>query len=248
MADLLKRIGVVLALIVVSTVSAAQADDWVATRLRGAVFVFSNDVWAPLERGGTVASGQFLYADGNARAVLERDGQQITVGSSTHIMIEDRPGGGEFTTVYEQIGTVTVDVDARDVDYFAVRTRQLAAVVKGTRFTVRAGESASEVAVRRGVVNVQDPVGHRQVDVKSGQTASLAAEAAGEGLEVDGSGPIEPVLPLEGDVIPDLGALGNGNNGNGNGNNGNGNNGNGNNGNGNHSGGHGLGGLIPPIL
>ncbi len=244
MADFFKRIGLVLALIVVPAASAAQADDWVAMRLRGAVFVFSGDGWVPLERGGTVASGQFLYAGGNGRAVLERDGQQITLGSSTHIMIEDRPGGGEFTTVYEQIGTVTVDVDARDVDYFAVRTQQLAAVVKGTRFTVSAAETASEVAVRRGVVNVQDPIGHRQVDVKSGQTASLDAESTEEGLEVGGSGPIEPVLPLEGDVIPDLGALGNGNNGNGN----NGNNGNGNNGNGNHSGGHGLGGLIPPIL
>lgn len=250
MTNLIKLNGAVLALVVMSAISVAQADDWVATRLRGAVFVFSNQIWVPLERGGSVANGQFVYAGGNGRVVLEREGQQITVGSSTHIMVEDNPGGGEFTTVYEEFGTVTVDVDARDVDFFAVRTQQLAAVVKGTRFTVIADAAGSDVLVRRGVVSVQDPLRFQQVDVKSGQSASVAAEATEEGIAVAGSGSIEPVLPIDGSVIPGLAEVGlSGNRGN-SGSSGNGGSGgnSGNSGNGGNSGENGLGGLLPPIV
>lgn len=44
-----------------------------------------------------------------------------------------------------------------NVQHFAVQTPFLAAVVKGTKFTVVSSKTGAEVAVQRGNVEVEDP-------------------------------------------------------------------------------------------
>ena len=73
------------------------------------------------------------------------------------------------------IPEVTFDVDRQNVRHFAVETPYLAAVVKGTHFTVRVGGKGAAVMVARGLVGVTDLATGESADVPPGQSAAVGA-------------------------------------------------------------------------
>lgn len=124
--------------------------------------------------------------------VFTRGRESIDVQGDTRIRIQDRDG--QLKTIVEQdFGEITVDVDKRNVKHFAVRAPLLTAVVKGTKFTVRASKSgsAAQVAVARGLVEVSDREREIKVNVKPGQKAARN-QGAREVVEVAGRGAPEP--------------------------------------------------------
>ncbi|MCF4098860.1 FecR family protein [Maritalea mediterranea] len=153
--------------------TSTQAEEWVADKLRGGVFVFDGTQWQQIFRGYTVDSSCAIQTKPDALVVFTHGKESIKVGGDTRIRINDR--GGELKTVVEQdFGEITVDVDKKNVQHFAVKAPLLTAVVKGTKFTVKADKSGlgTEVKVRRGRVEVQDPQMGLKVDVKEGQKAA----------------------------------------------------------------------------
>jgi hypothetical protein len=257
--------GAILAIVILSTTS-AFADDWVATKLRGKVIQLVDNEWVPLKRNDIVSDDRAVRTLVGGWVTFQRDAETIELGPNTQIRIHD--GDGErFTTVEEHFGTVSVEAEVKNVQHFAVQTPFLAAVVKGTKFTVKSGKAGSSVKVMRGAVAVEAVADHSHVIVKAGQTAEVGSDggasggsSAGDGgvagtlaLVVSGLGDLPDVLPRDVPLIDDAGnVVGNllaalvGNNGNhGEGNNGNhgsgGNHGTGNNGNGG-GGGSGSGG------
>ncbi len=72
------------------------------------------------------------------------------------------------------MGVVEVDVEKRNVKHFAVKTSNLAAVVKGTHFAVRAGANGDSVSVTRGIVEVVVLRTGKRVDVLPGQRAEVS--------------------------------------------------------------------------
>lgn len=193
MLNLVKTLILVSVLAVLPSVCWAQSTGWQATRLRGQVFVLYGDSWQPLNRGDTVPNRHFVFTAGDGRVVLERGEEQISLAGNTQIMIDSIGAAGERTTVFETFGVITVNVAAQAEAYFEVRTHELAAVVKGTRFVVSAGDDGSQVAVRRGLVEVQDLVNYVHVNVKPGQQAEIV-ESTGSSLSVTGAGDIELVV------------------------------------------------------
>src|SRR5690606_23612207 len=91
----------------------------------------------------------------SGRVTFERGAELIELGGDTQVRIHDRTGR-KHTTVLQDFGVVSIEAEARSVQHFSVRTPHLAAVVKGTRFTVRSGERTAEVEVDRGFVAVKD--------------------------------------------------------------------------------------------
>lgn len=166
---------------------AALADDWVAERLRGRVFVQIDGTWEPLTRGDVVSDNSPIQSTLSGRATFERDNETVTIGGATIIQIIDLASSGPSNTVVKQhAGSVWVEADVRQVQHFSVETPFLAAVVKGTKFSVSMAEDGAEVEVERGRVEVRDAETGLRVEITPGQVAS---NVGGGPLSVDG----EPV-------------------------------------------------------
>jgi hypothetical protein len=167
--------------------------------------------------------------------VLQHGSETVELGPDTQVQIFRRERDG-FTTVKQYFGEVTVEADVEKVRHFAVQTPFLAAVVKGTIFTVRSDDTGASVDVKRGAVAVIAVADHSSVTVRAGQEASTDVDGT---LEVSGTGTLPVVVDANGDQVTDETDDSNGNNGHhGNGNSGdNGHSGEGNNGNGNGNGG-----------
>lgn len=241
----------------------ALADDWMVDRLRGEVLVLVGSDWSPLQRGDIVSDSSRIRSVEGSRVTFTRGAEAIELEGATEIRIFDQQGE-RMTTIMQAYGTVTVEAERLQIQHFSVQTPFLAAIVKGTRFTVHSDDTQSSVDVSRGLVQVQDYTHGVATDIAPGQTAVVSDAIV---LDVSGGGRHAPVVTLDGDIVAQAGAAptvggqtnpgnahanggnggnsagqgngggnGNGNNGNGNGNGGN--NGNGNSGNGGHYGGN----------
>ena len=123
--------------------------------------------------------------------------ETIDLGPNTQIRIFDRQGQ-EFTTVQQHFGEVSIEAERRNVQHFVVQTKYLAAVVKGTRFTVVADENGASVKVLRGQVEVRDVAHKLMVDITPGQSASVGTTSV---LSVSGSGVLPPVVGFSGQPL-----------------------------------------------
>ena len=176
----------------------ALADDWIAVKLRGSVEQLVDGAWVPLDRGEAVPDDRPVRTLANGRVEFQRGKQTILLGNDTQIRIEDRDGE-DYTIVHEDGGNVEVDVEARDVQHFEVRTKFFAAVVKGTHFTVNADATGGTVDVARGLVAVEDTSTRHSTTVAVGQVAAIAT---GREIEVFGIGPLPAIYDPAGVPIP----------------------------------------------
>ena len=179
---------------VVLSSAAAFADDWVAVRLRGAVLQLVDGEWQKLSRGDVVPDSRVIRTLAMGSVEFQRGEERVGLGPDTQIQIYDRARSKPFTTVKQYFGTVTVEAEVQEVQHFAVQNNYLAAVVKGTRFTVTADADSASVAVARGAVFVEDRATGNDVTVTVGQTASVdgthgAPTVTGKGVTGNGEGP-----------------------------------------------------------
>lgn len=167
-------LGLLAAIALAVTTAAAFADDWTVTRLRGTVQQLVNGQWQPLERGDVVPDERSVFTRSNGYATLVRGNEAVELGPNTRIEIYDQGGRKPFTTILQHAGTLTVEAEVRNVQHFAVKTAYLAAVVKGTRFTVTAKSSGGSVEVQRGQVSVENKRAGGTVMVLAGQKAAVS--------------------------------------------------------------------------
>ena len=178
--NVLLSAAIVIAL--VATTGAEQAQFWTAAKLRGNVEQQINGKWVPLKRGDAIQDGQFVRTSNNGVVEFQRGKETFSLSPSTVVQVLDKLGK-QYTTVKATSGQVTVVADVRDVKHFEVDTPFLAAVVKGTIFTVKTGKRGSSVSVDRGRVAVEDAHSHQSVIVAKGQAVS----SSGAGLTVTGT-------------------------------------------------------------
>ncbi len=131
--------------------------------------------------------------------MLVRGKEVMVVGPNTVVTVPpDRQG---TTTILQRAGEIVFDVDKRNVKHFAVETPYLAALVKGTRFTVQIFSDGAVVSVDRGLVEVTGLVTGETVDIPRGQRATirgpeakLIISASGEHAKVRPGKPRAPVV------------------------------------------------------
>ena len=145
----------------------ALADDWHAVQLRGVVLGLENGAWQQLRRGDIVSDDRIIKSL-NGRATFQRGHEVVEMAANSMIQIMDRDGRSH-TTVVNHEGSVDLDVDARNVYHFSVVTPHLAAVVKGTAFTVETGAETSDLTVTRGEVLVEDTAHRTRMTVGTGE-------------------------------------------------------------------------------
>ena len=109
----------------------------------------------------------------DGRVVLNRDEQQIIVGPNSRMSLPatEEPG---MTRILQDLGTLLFKVDKREKKHFRVETPIIAAVVKGTTFTVTAAPDAHIVHVAEGAVEVSSRNAGTPRLVTAGLTARVA--------------------------------------------------------------------------
>jgi hypothetical protein len=173
---------------------AALADDWTITRLRGAVVQLVEGEWLPLKRADIVPDDRRIKTTNNGYATLVRGNETLELGPSTQIRIIDEGGGSRpYTTVLQSWGTVDVQAEVRNVEHFAVRNQYLAAVVKGTRFSVSATSGGGAVDVEQGRVSVGGS--EQSTVVSAGQNAQVHQDGS---ISVSGQGALPATVEKSG--------------------------------------------------
>lgn len=140
----------------------------------GAQAVSAAEAWRIVASTGAVQAGapgvmpvavnakQALPADSwvetgaTGRVVLARGVESIAVGPNSRVMLPALPVNGN-TQVLQTVGSALYQIGKQKAPHFQVDTPYLAAVVKGTTFTVSVTEGAASVDVSEGLVEVATP-------------------------------------------------------------------------------------------
>lgn len=194
---LLKGLGLAVALGSAAISPAALADDWVAVSVSGIVMAIKDGHWTHLHPNDAISDQQQIRTLASGKATFERRGETVTIAGDTGISISEERGG-RYTRVTQWFGQAAVADNEQARPHFEVDTPYMAAVVKGTVFTVWTKQNVSGVDVTRGRVAVFDPNSHLHVDVLPGQHASAGAT---QPLTLGGSGSLQPMLNNAGKVV-----------------------------------------------
>ncbi|BBO11056.1 hypothetical protein TM102_25260 [Bradyrhizobium sp. TM102] len=165
------------------SVSKATGEVWVATD--GAQQVSLNQE-ATLKPGNTIRTGR------NGRVLLVRGEETILISPNSVIGLPSEKKEGLSTTIIQRAGSILLEVEKRNVKHFEVETPYLAAVVKGTQFSVTVGAGSTKVGVLRGQVEVSDFKTGQIAQVMPGQAATVF-EHGKPGLSLSGAGTFNPI-------------------------------------------------------
>jgi len=172
-----------------AAIASATAAEWQFVRVTGLVWVVKAEMEPMRATAGMVLPDNATVATtSRARALLRHGEDILNVGPSTHVAPQARAVRG-LTTVLMRQGHLDLDVERRGAPHFAVETPVLAAIVKGTRFSVAVSGDDGAVSVDAGRVQVRALAAGQAVDVTNGQTAKLSRG----GLQVSGAGAHEPI-------------------------------------------------------
>lgn len=164
----------------------AAAEAWRAATVQGEATLQHGE--APpvaLAEGRELEPGERLATAASARVVLARGTSTITVGPNARMEIPAGGDDGVRTRIVQAMGSLLFKVEKRASQHFEVETPYLAAVVKGTTFTVSVDEGTSAVHVVEGAVEVKALATGQVGMVKPGYTAVVSARK-GRSLSIIG--------------------------------------------------------------
>ena len=175
------------AAIIAVTLFAAQsafADGWVVQRVTApAKYTQDGERWNAVRAGMTVPNASWINTGEGGRVLLRRGTDTMLINAYTLVAaIERGTDNRPKTTLHQKFGEMTVDVKKRGYDQMTVKTPFMAAVGKGTRFSVRGTKMRSTLSVERGLVQVSNAKTGKTGFVGAGGTASIRSNDNSVGL------------------------------------------------------------------
>ena len=126
--------------------ASAAAADWKIVRMSGDVRVYHNDVtWISLKQDYRLKPGEAVWTGRNGRVMLASASGRLLLKPRSMVRIPVRSSRGSYSVLHQYSGTIEADIDSRKTRHFSVKTPFLAAVVKGTKFTISVKAGASEL-------------------------------------------------------------------------------------------------------
>lgn len=189
------RCAFVAALILGAASAACAADDgvWSVSKASGEVWVATDGAQpVSLNQEETFKPGNTIRTGRNGRVLLVRGEETILISPNSVVGLPAEKKEGLSTTIIQQAGSILLEVEKRNVKHFEVETPYLAAVVKGTQFSVTVGAGSTKVGVVRGQVEVSDFKTGQIAQVMPGQAAT-AFEHGKPGLSLSGAGTFNPI-------------------------------------------------------
>ena len=124
----------------------------------------------------TVPTGTSVTTAGGGRATLDNGEQRIVVGPNSRLTVQ--PDAGGFKRIAQDLGAAMFKVDKKAAPHFRVETPLLAAIVKGTTFTVMVEGASDAVSVAEGLVEVRSNLNATVgSDVAAGATGTVMRDS-----------------------------------------------------------------------
>lgn len=176
---------------------AAEVGTWALQESAGEVRLVRDGI-APvaLTVGDRLAGGDWIETGPDGRALLVHAQDTILVAPNSRMGLPRDNSGPFATRILQTLGTILLTVERQARQHFEVETPLLAAVVKGTTFTVSVQGDRALVHVVEGLVEVRDLALGEKGLVRPGETGSV--QANGSGVEIFGAGR-SPVAPATDD-------------------------------------------------
>jgi len=161
----------------------SQEAKWTVASASKARILVPGGTWQPLTVETALAPGAEIKVGPGGRAVIEQNGDIVTLSPNSHMKVPaPKTAGG--TSILQKLGTMLFKVRKRDPRLlnlvgtaaaketpFKVETPYLAAVIKGTIFSVNVSPQGSALHVTEGLVEaISVSTGERGL-VRPGQTA-----------------------------------------------------------------------------
>ena len=176
-------IGMALLAFTTSGTAFAQTG-WRVSESSGDVRTIVDGQTRPVTRGMLLASGAVVASNPGARAVLVNGRDYVILSPSSRVRLPGAPvrvipAGArtmaEMTQVVSEAGTALYRIEHRANPHFRVQTPYLAAVVKGTVFSVSVTSTGASVQVTQGAVEVSTVDGGAAELVRPGMVATVGA-------------------------------------------------------------------------
>jgi hypothetical protein len=184
-----------MAFVLLGSASAMAADDgiWSVSKSSGEVWITTTGAQsASLKQEDTLKAGDTIRTGRNGRVLLMRGEETILIAPNSVIGMPTEKKDGLSTTILQQAGSILLEVEKKNIKHFEVETPYLAAVVKGTQFSVTVNGTSTSVDVKRGQVEVSDFKSGQIALVMPGQAATSFANGRG-GLSLSGAGTFNPI-------------------------------------------------------
>jgi hypothetical protein len=155
---------------------AEDLESWVAVEVGGAVAQRDADgAWQAVGPGTVLAAGASLRTGDGAMLVLSHGRDRVTVSPNSELQIPAHADPAHGASIIERIGTILFRVEHSPGRRFEVESPYLAAVVKGTVFTVSTSDQAGSVHLAEGSVEVSAAASKETALLRPGETAVVAA-------------------------------------------------------------------------
>jgi hypothetical protein len=195
-------IGVIPALLLVGT-SAEAAPPWTVSEVSGDVRLSEGGKVRAASKGASLGSGAVIATAFGARAVLVRGQEFVVISPNSRMRLPlaaEAPNG--IVQIIQEWGSALFKIEKKATPHFGVRTPYLAAVVKGTTFTVTVGGEDAKVKVTEGAVEVSTLDGGAADMVRPGSMAMVGKSDLYR-LTVEGTGAKE----IRSNAAPVAGAI-----------------------------------------
>ena len=152
----MKKTKIILTIAALMAGGSAQAEtpQWKLSESAGTVNVLRSGVSRIAISGGSLSAGDVITTGTKSRAVLVRGQEYVVVSPNSRLRISAPEQSGGVVQFFEELGNVLFRIDKKSTPHFGVKTPYLAAVVKGTTFSVTVTESGTAVQVTEGAVQV----------------------------------------------------------------------------------------------
>ena len=140
--------------LVLPGLSSAEETRWTVSEASPGVIITFNGVRKPATKGLILQAGSELATGPNARAIVTSGEKYVVIAPSSKIDFPAAQTENAMTELFEDFGNAVFSIKKGPTPHFAVRTHYLAAVVKGTTFSVTSDASGSSVQVVEGAVDV----------------------------------------------------------------------------------------------
>ena len=224
---ILQFISAILVLIATPAMAIAGPAAWTVMQKSGDVRVLKNGLQpASVQVRDALSPGDVVATGANGRAMLTRGEDYVVVAPGSRLLLPKEQQQSGFTRLIQQVGTMLYKVKHTGTPHFAVETPMLAAVVKGTSFTVVVDKDRAAVQVTEGVVEVSSLEGSARRLVERGVTVYVGRERpqqiiemkpgaaelpssgsdSGEAVKIEGSGdvPLSAITDLTGGLIREV--------------------------------------------
>jgi len=127
---------------------------WKVSESSGVVNILRSGVSKIAISGGQLRAGDVITTGKKSRAVLTRGQEYVVISPNSRLRISAPKKTGGVIQFFKELGNTVFKIDKKATPHFGVQTPYLAAVVKGTTFSVTVTESGSAVQVTEGAVQV----------------------------------------------------------------------------------------------